>query len=365
MDPTAEAEFDISDLPESTAPILLAEPARVQAAVQMMQECVAGFAYPGESRTLVQLHMFAYAWEHPDTDPDSLKKELTRYNTEVLSEEAELAADTEFPSIGVEIEVSGKIIPFDTYIYGSIISKLMEMGFIFDYEMYSVEIKTPPSHSARVQARMILELQQLGLVPRGTDFFCSLHINLGLKTENWTRILGPESLSDVLTYAYVPAGRIRNRNYATVAYRNNDEEFKKIIPIKQGIELERWEFRTPRVNGRLTYRMLVEAQRVGSLLQNTTEEGKNLKKQFVEAVYNLRENYGLPANAPADHKDTAAKAVSNAWQVKKHNIQLRKQNPEAPLEPNLIDEARAIMHRFARKAYDLHMRQRQDNKARV
>lgn len=288
-------------------------------------------------RPALILYSFNTIREYPTITDMDLIKELTRLHAMIRDEE-EAAKDAHLPTIGIEIEVPEKKFPLGSPTYSKLAKWLNDNGIPVDKDFSDLEpteFSLPPSYSAHVQARMLHELRKAGYVP--TDYsFASLHVNLGVPHGPKLQKKNVEDLSDVLTYAFVPAARIRNFSYAEAVeiYGEND---KDVIVVEKGevSHDKRIEFRTPRVFGPKTYRMLEEAQIIGSLFTGEENKYDQLKHEFIDEVAILRKKYNLSRNAPTNDYIRAADAIQFARTQRENG------------QRNLIDDARHIMWKYA------------------
>ncbi len=292
----------------------------------------------GESKTLLELHAVNIMRRYPEATDDDIVKELKRYSI-VLKEEAEYEDDSSVPTIGVEVEVDGKFFPQTNH---QVMYFLNQTGIDTSFEENSTELKLPPSYSAAVQARMIFELQRMGVIPTDSQF-ASMHINIGVDSNK--KYEGPTigNLSDLLTYAYVPHARVLTRNW-NQSFIDKSSETDDTGQLRDYQSMGRIEFRTPRVLNIVTYRLLKDVQRISKIF-SSSHEFHDIAMQFDDDVLALLKKYNLHPDMPSTAKRQAANAIEDAYKIKLENKTALKEG--RPVQANLIDDARLLMHYYA------------------
>lgn len=333
---------------------------------------------PKSVRPLLTLRAFNILRERPDATAHDIIKYLGRLQYVLKAERDAMRSD--LPSIGIEVEVPQEYFPTsynpDT---NPIFELLTKNGLKIKKEVAGTEHKPsefvfPPSYSALAQNALLFELRKAGFIPTDNTF-ASLHINLAKETSAETYEEVSESaienhppheeqplafaISDILTYAFVPEGRVRSRKNLYSVLTNVAEP----VSTSDTSYLLRYEFRTPRVFGPKTYHLLREAQAVGTLLTSDDVAFENLKRDFLQDVTDLRKRYELGELAPSRNQFKAADAIDKAWKQKRAE-QAREQKAIAGItdpaekkdklselkklrEPNLIDDARSLMWKYA------------------
>ena len=298
----------------------------------------------------IYLHMFNYVDRRGCTEvsEEEFIREMRRFGS-LVRNDVLAANDEQLPSIGIEVEVPNKLFPFwyDSA-YGDLAMVLETFGLDVKEELTTntpTEIALPPSNSAAVQNRILLELRRLGVVPLDRRF-ASLHISLGIP-EN--AIVDPEVewlVSDILTYAFVPASRVRNRGYSSGdVIPNKDKDVEEFFSVKDTAKarekVSRLEFRTPRVVGPNTYRLLHEVQLVGSLLIDSSSSAQLLAQEMLVEGDKLLASYGLEPSDPGRRKEVAAEAIEKAAMAQEKG------------EPNLISASRHFITKYSLAAAKL------------
>ncbi len=307
-------------------------------------------------RPALNLHIYNFLSDHPQATDADLTGELDRYQ-KIIEKETEAAKEKGLPTVGVEIEVPSNFFPFVFYDKDGFSHKpqkimdLLAMGLTPKQEFTNnspTEIEFPPTHSAATQNRMIFELRKAGLVPIDNTF-ASMHINIGgtkkfnshsYDSENRrvrAKIIYPvvaEAISDILTFAFIPAGRVASRQ----SYYMNAWEIKEAHSLTMRVEnaLSRFrvEFRTPRVVGKNTYRLIHEVQVLSVLLSRENTEYDSLRNNFLQRVLKLLQKYHLYSGIPHSDKKQAAEVLRKEYQKKLRG------------EQNLISDARSLMTEF-------------------
>lgn len=297
-------------------------------------------------RTLLpalKLHMFNWTGNHRSASlPDALR-ELQGFRR-LCDKEIKASKNPHLPSIGTEIEVPSYHFPLDEPSNAPLVKWFEKMGLSPHQEITErkpTEFALPPTNSASAQNRMIYELQKAGFIPKDKTF-ASLHINLGVPSGVNSDNLDDGlmcAISDLLTYAFIPAGRIRRRGCDDYAVTVNDNN---IYTAKQGKLrhcASRVEFRTPRIIGPQTFRLTEETQHLGVLLFEQSPTFLGIQEEFIDEVSALLESHDLELDDPAIRPDNSADAISKALREKRLH----------PGRPNLRDQSRSLMGRYARE----------------
>ena len=284
-----------------------------------------------------------------------IAKELTRIE-DVVSKEKEAMEIPELPTVGLEVEINKERLPFpdesyeiaalghesEAYPKTHLIQQLERLGIKIVIEKSGVqptEIIFPASFSAIAQNQMLQELQKIGVIPIDKSR-ASLHINLG-----YTHIIPDEDpyarttsrrLSDVITYGFVTAERVKGRGHSTsVAVKDFDHDDLDILEKSNGEKIiNRVEFRTPKVFGSTTFELIEKTQLVGTILSPGLEE---IALSFDQHVNKLLNKYMLDHNLPQNDKIKAGEAIAKARALRAED------------KPNLIDDAQQLMTYFSEK----------------
>lgn len=322
------------------------------------------------SETALNLHIYNFLKQHEEefrTDPkyrdypevidDKVLGELKRFGR-VLLDELVYADNSNIPSVGVEVEVPYDVFPMDEPQYRALVENLGDMGVEVEREVTDnkpTELKLPPTTSARTQNRMLLELRKMGLIPL-QGRFASLHISLGISEGMVNRYIDKQAVtyvSDLLTYAFIPAGRVRSRGYSEKSVfigKTGGREVKNSLDWENMIT--RIEFRTGRIVGPNTYRLINETQLLGCMLLSKNIRFEVLRKHFKEDFEALLQKYSLTPNLSQTDKEQAAQAIELAYNQKSQHRKSGRVNSWEECD-NLIDASRYLMTEYALKVREV------------
>jgi predicted nucleotidyltransferase len=283
---------------------------------------------------MIKLNLARRIIENPSISKSQLIQAFRKMGTLIKREE--LSQEKLLPTIGIEVECSLETFPQENK---DVRRFLLQLGInTHTMNPSSTEVQVPPTRSAYAQSLVIRELKALGLIPTDNRF-ASLHISLGgFREENMLRDRYDDSIediSDLLTYGFVTAGRIRKRKHPSSFYIQDDAVALK----RNSAPSNRIEFRTPRINGPNTYRLLAELQLLGSLLSDSDPNSTHVLNELSTQTQILRDRYRLERNEPELNQHHLAATVEEAYKIKQ----------SAPGSPNLIDDARNLMTQTALK----------------
>lgn len=268
----------------------------------------------------------------------------------LIKREEECLEDKTLPTIGLEIEVGYNFFPYE----GNFAALLLKnLGLNVDEEVTSrrpTEFRFPPSASAWVQSRILLELKRAGAIPIDTSF-ASMHVNLGYisgevdfnddQTEEWFALV-----SALATTGYVSAKRFSTVLHGIFSsYRTNRWA---ISPVKLGQEVNnvtRMEYRTFRVNRHYTYRMLQELQQIGRLFMKNGDQA--LKDEF---LLDIKEVLGSGCFLERWSNNQNDMVESNRINDEGVEELIRESERSKKIDPNVetaIDKARRVMTKWA------------------
>lgn len=327
------------------------EPERISedaiGAVDIVNGFLKGMVHTKTVKPALYLHVYNLLKQNPEADAEAVFARL-KHVQKLIDEELKISTNKELPTIGVEVEVPYKTFPFESKIdFKQLRMDLENMGIIVKREgtdRLPTEIEFPPTYSAKTQNRIIYELRRLQLIPIDKTF-ASMHINIGSRDKEYPGVrLSFEStarpISDLLTYAFIPAGRVASRGHSRYAWK-----LKTGFDVDNGgIYENKWnriEFRTPRIIGKNTYRLLQETQNLGVLMFSDKADIAKLRQQFKKDVLSLLAEYNLKPNLPENNQQKAAEVLKDQYQKKLKG------------EKNLIDDARRLMTEYSQRVYQL------------
>ena len=277
-----------------------------------------------------KLYLYNVISRHPDVTDEELSKKV-KYRLQSFSqvEKAAQAETNPLPTIGIELEIP----------YSAIQGKV-DLLKTLNIPNYSEgddlrEVNPSFSYSARTQARIIQELAKMNAVPlervKGKQRVpnwssLSLHVNLGLP-ENIRSFNLTETelyaLSDTVTYAFSSPARLKSRKTDTsLNWNKSADRSKKTgnIEVPNAAEPLRLEIRATEFKDYPTFRMLIEVQRLGAMLnahikRSSKQQMSETDNQLAELWQSFQEEtiyYHRRLGLEADEVDLDTAKVVNA-----------------------------------------------------
>jgi hypothetical protein len=268
-------------------------------------------AFEPASVPAIKLHLYNFFKNHPRTNKKELNKEINKCRRWSEMEKEYRQKNNPLSTIGIEIEIKKSNLTPDK------VAVLKRLD-IPNYEEYSApdfevsqrrwEVNPDFSYSPWMQARVIQELAAMGALPmeetadgRGKRIparrVLPLHINLGWPKElSYKEKFFPyiEILSDILNYAFNSTKGLRPLEFNSWNVKNS----------KGGKAFFRLELKVP-FRDYPSYRMLAEAQKLGTMLFSCLKKTESLPLSRVEErladlwldfssdVFEQSKNYGI------------------------------------------------------------------------
>lgn len=300
-------------------------------AIQIVDKFTANINAVPTVRTPLRLLAFKTISFDPRISDEAMEEILGGYK-DTIEKENIAARQTLSPSIGTEIEVSRQLFPLWIPLIPSrnkewkdLSVALRQIGVgVYPEDANRTEFQFPATNTAELQSLMMQQLVDFGFVPTDPGRAASLHINLGLYGTSYDSFTDEEktrfttlgtAISDITTYAFISADRIKNRGNADRAFKFHTLGVHKNIvntKVEDVSEVTRFELRVPRFMGERTYELLESAQTLSMLLHpldGKSVQGRNISEDFLTDVSSMLEKYELAPNLPAVNQSEAAYAV--------------------------------------------------------
>lgn len=270
---------------------------------KQLNKVVDDFDFFSTAKPAIKIHILNYILNRGHLSPDDLYSEVKKMVRWSNLEKEYAQEDNQLPTIGIEVEIPQKHVP---KISREILESLSINNESGGFGLW--EINPEPSYSSWIQARILQELVQMNIIPVeeirkdqtkkvAKQEVLSLHVNLGVPSSiqntpnNFSNLYGTDAsvFSDALAYAYSSAYRIRKRKTrdAWNVKSYNVSETSKNKNGDAGLSPLRLEIRPGEFRDYPTYRMLIEAQRLGAALICYIKETENipLKDKEIELAH--------------------------------------------------------------------------------
>ncbi len=269
-----------------------------------------------------------------------------------LSEKERRYADpaVPLPTIGIELEIPDQ---FFTAEHLEIL-RALDVPCYRDTDNRN-EVNPDFSYSPWVQARILQDLAELGMLPLESvnkrlaapkDLLLPLHINFGspLEVSQFEGDFqdGLSAVSDILVLAFSSQRRVQKKGYGSAYFYKDDAKASSKTALKD--RLFRLELRAAELSGSSTYRLLAEAQCIVGMFfayqkersaYNLTEQEAGLAKiwpDFFQAIQDIRNTFQLGVDMPSFENEELAQKMEN---------------------PLVRETARLLVARYARKVHQI------------
>ncbi len=233
---------------------------------------------------MARLHLFTFLKQNPHATDTDLANEYAEMRYYSEKEEKYMSKTNPLPTIGIEVEIpeTEELLDYKKTF------DLLDVHTDQESEML-FEVNPNFSYSPGPQARVLQELGMLDILPTQDNPVSgereiipgslSLHLNFGvpegLTFEDSETRNHVQRVTDILTYAFVTADRIKKRKTANSVLIKSGRTQKSRKMKKQARNICRLEIRPTEFSGKSTFRLIAESQLfVGGLFAKLKQDQK-------------------------------------------------------------------------------------------